>query len=244
MAMDRMRMTMTSLLAGVALLGAGAAGAQGRNDLAVTLRSRAQQANQSPEAQAQQLTEKFAWLRRLIGQFHATSDASTMRSPTWSSSTNSFSLPYYSVAPQKQGRAECVPIGNDGEVSCLLDLKPQEGKSVAALRVTLPVAPDETGRAREVDGWLRMGAEQRYTMSWVSLQGNTATFKMECPQRPSRRGNARWASCQQRVIVTARPDGTHVKIAIESGGWQSMVIELTRPRHYTAGKGGALRSDQ
>jgi hypothetical protein len=251
--MDRMRMTMTSLLIGATVLGAGAACAQGHDPSAAVQRLRAQ-LRESPEARARQLAEKHAWLRRLVGQFHGESIDSRMRSQTQqflvtsidsSETTETRTQLYYSLGAKKQGRAECVALDTEVGVSCLLDLKTQQGEgSMSAFRVMLPLLPPEAD-IPETHGSLQLGLVESTTMEWVALEGNTATFKVDCSKVPSRtRRRSRSYLCGQQVRITARPDGTRVKVSIESGTSRSTLMDLNRGRNSNAAEGAGLRSGQ
>jgi hypothetical protein len=46
------------------------------------------------------------------------------------------------------------------------------------------------------------------------------------------------------VRITARADGTRVKVSIESGTSRSTLMDLNRARHPNAGEGAVVRSGQ
>jgi hypothetical protein len=261
--MDRMRMRMILLLVGTAVLGAGAAHAQGHDPAAAAQRLREQQRD-TPAARARLLAEKHAWLQRLVGRFHGESVDSTVRAslqPFQSTSTYSsvssetpetaWSQLFYTRSAQKQGRAECVALEAEVGVSCLLDLKTQQGEgTMTAFRVMLPlVPPDDYGRIPESHGSLHLGLVDATRMEWVALDGNTAIFKVDCTKavpgmraRMSRR--ARTALCRQQVRITARPDGSRVKVSLESSASRTTLMDLNRARPQNAGGGDGLRSGQ
>ena len=253
--MDHLHRTMTALLVGAAVLGAGAACAQGHDPSAAVQRQRAQMRD-SPEARARQLAEKHAWLQRLVGRFHGESIDSRMRSQTQqvqvtsvdlSQTTEAQTQVYYARGPLKQGRAECVALDTEAGVSCLLDLKTQQGEgSVTAFRVMLPLlAPDD--RIPQSHGSLHIGLVEATRMEWVSLEGNTATFKVDCAKVASRSRTGRRVRsslCGQQVRIMARPDGSRVKVSIESGASRSTLMDLNRARNPNAVEGAGLRSGQ
>lgn len=236
--MDRLRMLMSSLLAGAALLHGAAACAQGHDPSGAAQRVR-QQRQDTPEERFRQIKERQAWLQRLVGRFHAQSTESryqyeaqrNLAEPDAPSTTT-----YNSRITRTQGRAECVSLETENGVSCLLDLKTRQGAgSVTAFRVTLP-PPDASSLVRPVDGRLYMGMVQASTWKWESLEGNTAIFKAECRKVPRNQGRRASAStCGQRVRITARPDGTRVQVLIESGGLRSTHMDLNRARIHNAG---------
>lgn len=245
--MDRVRTMMTPLLACVALGGATAA-AQGHDPSAAAARARAQQSsNESPEARARQVAERQAWLQRLIGRFHAASvDTSYQSGAPSSFQSDTQSSPVFSSSTaQKQGRAECVALGTENGVSCLLDLRTKQGvSSTTAFRVTLP-PPDAHSLAQQTDGALHMGMVQVTTMAWASLQGDTAIFRAECRKEVSRNGRKfRSSRCGRQVRITARPDGTRVRVSIESGSLRSTLMDLNRARRPAADEAAGRRSGQ
>jgi hypothetical protein len=258
--MDGMRIVMASLLVGTAVLGAGTACAQGHDPALAAQRLR-EQLRETPAARARLLAEKHAWLQRLVGRFHGESVDSTVRAssqPFQVTSSASSELPetawtqlYYSRGPQKQGRAECVALDTEVGVSCLLDLKTQKGEgSMTAFRVMLPLLPpDDYARIPEAHGSLHMGLVDATRMEWVALEGNTAIFKVDCTKaglgtraRMSRR--ARQALCRQQVRITARPDGSRVKMSVETSASRTTLMDLNRARPQNAGEEGGLRSGQ
>jgi hypothetical protein len=257
--MDCMRMTMASLLVGTAMLGAGAVCAQGHDPAAAAQRIR-EQLRETPAARATQLAEKHAWLRRLVGRFHGESVDSTVRSYTQRSQTPSiyssetqetaWSQLYYSRSQEKQGRAECVALDTEPGVSCLLDLKTPQGEgAMTAFRVMLPLLPpDDYGRIPVSHGTLYMGLVDATRMEWVALEGNTAIFKVDCEKGGSstrtRMGRTRSALCRQQVRITARPDGSRVKVLLESSASRTTLMDLNRARPQNAGEEAGLRSGQ
>lgn len=242
--MDRIRRVIIPVLASASVLGSAPASSQARDPFAATLRARAQQQDESPAARDRRLAERLAWLQRLVGQFHAASTDTAMGTAAWSSTDGFVTVP---VSTRKEGRAECVAIGIGLDVSCLIHFRtPQGAQSVTAIRVTLPVPPpDEMDRVRDITGSLRLGRD-RNPMTWVSLQGNTANFRMDC-QKPASGTTASSGGCRQQVSILAKPEGTRVRISIYPNGpasTQNTVIELHRGRHYTAGEDAARRSGQ
>jgi hypothetical protein len=253
--MDLVRMTIASLLVGTGVLGAGMASAQGHDPAAGAQRMR-EQLRETPAARAAQLAEKHAWLQRLVGRFHGESVVTHVRVSTQFQtasidSTETAAEPAtYSRGPEKHGRAECVALDAEPGVSCLLDLKTREGEgAMTAFRVLLPLLPPEDyGRIPESHGSLHIGLVEATRMEWVSLEDNTAVFKVDCSKEGLARSRmsswARIALCRQQVRITARPDGSRVKVLIESSGSRSTLMDLNRARPQNAGEDAGLRSGQ
>jgi hypothetical protein len=265
--MDRLTTMLAAMLAGAAVLAAGPVDAQGHDPGAAAARERAQQAQASPESTARLLAEKLTWLQRLVGRYHARTvqtsgapyaswpsayvpDATT---PAWTASyslsvTDTRSPPFpatSSASPDREGRAECVATGIGVDVSCLVDVRaPQGAANLMSFRVSLPQPQlDEIGRMLEMEGSLLMGSGEGTPLKWVALKGNTATFIAVCEKRVSGDVRVMQTACGTRVTITARPDGTRVRVLIEpppgsrgssrylSGGTTTVV--LNRPRQYT-----------
>ena len=253
------RMTVTAVLVGAAVLGTGAARAQGHDPAAAAQRMR-EQLRETPTARARQLAEKHAWLQRLVGRFHGESVEATVRTyiprtpPPSSYSTEPPEIPlsqlYYSRSPEKQGRAECVALDTEVGVSCLLDLKTPQGEgSISAFRVMLPLLPpDDYGSIPPSHGSLHIGLVQATRLEWVSLDGNTATFKLDCSNAETRQrlrsGRNAGPPCRQQVRITARPDGSRVKVWMESGASTTTLMDLNRARPQNAEEDAGRRSGQ